>query len=660
MALNAESKDFTRRAFVIGGFKLSLFSVLIGRLYYLQVMKSEEFELMSENNRIRIIPIFPKRGIIYDKNDKIIATNKRNFELLINTRNEQELMKTLDGLESILGLGRVDIDEILYNINQTKKQRSFYIIKDLSWNEVVDLEFHKSRLPASTVIETNIRYYNFPESFCHIIGYVSKFDKKLASPTTKNNLREFRIGLTGLEKRYDSELSGDMGFDNVEVNSKGRVIRKISRKSPTIGQDLKLTIDVDLQEYLNGLLKGQGGKFREGGSACLLDIETGDVLALASLPNYNANLFVKGIDKNAYELLEKDPDAPFRDKTIRGLYSPGSTFKLVTALAGLELGIINEFTEFYCPGYYDLAKKRYHCWYKQGHASMNVVRAIAQSCNVFFYELAIRIGVDKLAEYSRKLGLGTMTGIELENEQSGLVPDQEWKKKIYNKPWYAGETLSVGIGQSYTLTTPVQLAVMVAKIASGNLAIKPTLIKKEPIDPDNEPIEIDKNKLQETEISKVIEKIKANDSSFNKDALDIVRKGMARAVAHPSGTLHYYNPNDKKYLFAGKTGTVQVVSKKTFEEFGDKKETRNHSLFIGFAPAEEPKYAVSVVIEHGGMGSGLAGSIGNRILQKTMKKYENILPASPAVLPVDNNIPATNKVIEEEQKITIPKNQPED
>lgn len=621
MSLLAESKEFTRRAILIGGFKLSLFSLLTGRLYYLQIVKGNDFDLMSENNRIRIIPLFPKRGIIYDENDKIIATNNRNFELLINTRNEDELLRTLDNLQNILGLARVDIDEILANISQTKKQRSFYIIKDLSWKEVVDIEFNKNKLPSANVIETTIRHYTFSESFCHILGYVSKFDKKLASPTTRSNLQEFRIGLTGLEKKFDKELSGQMGFDNIEINSKGRIIRKISRKEPEAGKDLKLTINVDLQEYLASLLKGQGGKNKEGGSGCLIDIETGNILAMVSVPNFDANLFVKGIDQASYTKLEQDVDAPFRDKTINGTYSPGSTFKLITALAGLDMGVINELTEFYCPGYFELGNKKYNCWDKHGHGKVNVLSAIAQSCNVFFYEVSLRVGVDKIAEYARKFGFGSITGIELENEQAGLVPDQAWKKQTLNKPWYTGETLTVGIGQSYVSTTPLQLCLMVAKVASGNLNLKPTLIKKLPSEEDE---------IEQASIDQIIAKAKEDQESY-KEPLNIIRRGMQRAVENQNGTLKYYKSADEKYSFAGKTGTVQLVSKKTAEEQGTRKDTKNHSLFVGFAPVQNPKYAVSVVIEHGGQGSGLAGSVGSSLLKKTIKTYEALKPKEPEI-----------------------------
>lgn len=616
MSLLAESKEFTRRAILIGGFKLSIFSLLTARLYYLQIVKGDDFELMSENNRIRVIPLFPKRGIIYDENDKIIATNNRNFELLINTRNEDEFFKTLDNLQNVLGLARVDIEEILANVSQTRKQRSFYIIKDLSWNEVVDIELNKSKLPSANVIETTIRHYNFPESFCHVIGYVSKFDKKFASPTTKSNLQEFRIGLAGLEKRFDKELSGKMGFDNIEINSKGRIIRKISRKESESGKDLKLTINVDLQEYIASLLKGQGGKNKEGGSCCLIDIKTGNMLSMVSMPNFDANLFVKGIDQASYTKLEQDPDAPFRDKTINGTYSPGSTFKLITALAALDMGVISEFSEFYCPGHFELGNKKYNCWDKHGHGKVNVISAIAQSCNVFFYEISLRVGVDKIAEYARKFGFGTITGIELEHEQAGLVPDQAWKKQTLNKPWYTGETLTVGIGQSYLTATPLQLCLMVAKVASGNLNLKPTLIKKPPLEEDD---------LEQSSIEQIILQVKEGQET-HKDALNIIKKGMVNAVENQHGTLKYYKSQDAKYSFAGKTGTAQVVSKKTFEEQGDRKDNKNHSLFVGFSPAENPKYAVSVIVEHGGQGSGLAGSIGSSVLKRAIKVYENSKP----------------------------------
>lgn len=609
-----ERYHFTRRAFVLGGAQLLLLSSLSTRLYYLQAVKGAEYTTQAEGNRIRLFPVLPPRGTLFDRNGNIIAEGEMRYQVLFDNTMSEEPEETVTRLSDILSIDFQQQETLLKKIAQRDQKGPVLVEANLPWEKIAKIEVNAPLLPGVHIAAPEIRYYPYGEVTSHITGYtgvVSQNDIK-DSPLYKHP--DFRIGKTGVEKTMEERLQGVAGVKQMEVNARGAFVRELAYDSGVSGENLTLTIDVELQKFVMEQLSGKGGLYNEGASAVVVDVFSGDVIAMGSVPTFDANQFVEGVKADYWQSLLNNPDSPLTNKAVSMHYPPGSTFKTLVAIAALEEGIITKDKKIYCPGYYEMGNRRFHCWERRGHGHLNLAESLAQSCNVYYYKIARELGVEKIAEMAHRFGLGQQTGIELPSERSGLVPDKDWKRRTMNDSWYIGETLNTGIGQGYLLVTPLQMAVMAARIASGGKRIEPRLV----IDSSSDSYEM---VALDTGEKILLPSIRRDFPYMNisRDHIESVKEGMSMAVNNSRGLVYPNRIQESHYAMAGKTGTAQVISDKTFKFTPKNKEERYHALFIGYAPIDSPRYAVSVVVEHGGYGSSIAAPIGKEILLKAQK-----------------------------------------
>ncbi len=588
-----KKKSFTRRTFIFGGVQAGLGTLILGRLYYLQMIAGKEYLTLAEENRISFRFIMPRRGTILDRFGEPLATSKKIFRLVVVPENIKNIQNSLDAIKKIIPKPDISWEDIA---KQIKKKPKFYptIIKEnLDWKEVSRIELSLTHSPGVFVEESWKRYYPFPASTSHILGYTGmpseKFIRKKNLPYFKHP--DARMGKSGIEKIYDEKIQGIPGSKNIEVNARGRIVRELKRNPPISGNKIYTTLDVRLQEKIKDLLKPY-----KSGAVVVLDIQTGAVRALVSTPSFDSNSFTLGIDKALWKTLTTNEYGPLFNKAIQGQYAPASTFKMVTALAALLFGIITPKTTVYCPGYIYIGKRKFHCWRKHGHGTVDLDKAIKKSCDVYFYEIGKKLDIDQLAEVAQSLGFGSKTGIDLPEESGALMPTREWKKRVKNKSWYPGESIISAIGQGYILATPLQLAVMTARLASGKTVtpyiVKPTLTK--------------------------LEDIKNLDPYY----LKLIQESMSNAVNTPEGTSWKHRLPWENWKMAGKTGTAQV-RRITLEErrMGIFKNNvlpwkyRDNALFVGFAPVHNPRFAISVVVEHTGFGGTYAAPIAKEIMK---------------------------------------------
>ena len=602
-------KSFSRRALILGTGQVTLFGILAGRMYQLQVLESNRFKTLSDENRINLRLLAPLRGKIYDTFGKPLATNEENYRLLLVTEQVHDVSKTLHALSRLIEIPSSDRKRIL---KESRKKKSFVPItiqENLDWKEVSQIEVNSPDLPGVIIDSGQRRIYPFGKTFSHLIGYVAPVTENDKTKERKHNplfqLPGFKIGKSGVEKRLDYHLRGGAGNSQLEVNAVGRVIRELSRQEGRPGDDVVLTIDKLIQNIAVEKLRDE-----KSAAAVVMKINNGEILALASVPGYDPNAFNIGMSKKEWEEISGDPLAPLINKAVSGLYAPGSTFKMVVAMAALEHGVITPDTKIHCKGNVELGDHRFHCWKKTGHGPVNLRTAIQQSCDTYFYEISRRLGINKIAEMGRRFGLGTVTGIDLPNERSGLMPTSAWKKKKLGVPWQQGETLVAGIGQGFVLTTPLQLAVMIARIASGR-EIKPKLIKA----------------FVSNGVIRELKAPKSKKINISRSYRRIVMSGMDAVSNTPLGTGYRARIQDDELDLAGKTGTVQVKSISQYER--DTRVLKNrerpwlerdHALFVAFAPVKNPRYSIAVVVEHGGRGSAVAAPIARDILHETLKR----------------------------------------
>lgn len=591
----ARVKTFTRRAILLAGGQAALMAVLAGRLYYLQVTQADRYTMLAEENRINLQLLPPTRGRVFDRAGTLLAENKQNYRILMIPEQAQDVPATLDGLGATLP---ISADERARIIRDVKTRRHFVPVtvrEHLDWSQVSRIEVNRPNLPGVFIDVGQVRHYPYGAPFAHVLGYVAAVSSSELTGDPVLELPDFRIGKNGVERTHDLVLRGRAGNLHVEVNAHGRVIRELDRDEGERGADVSLTIDAGLQQFMARRLEG------ESAGAALLSAESGEVLALASTPGFDPNLFNQGLSHQQWSRLVENPRAPLTNKAIAGQYSPGSTFKLVVALAALDAGVIGAGHRVYCPGFMKLGNRRFHCWKRGGHGHLSLVDALAQSCDVYFYDIALKLGISRIAAMAERLGLGAPLDFDLPGEARGLIPTPEWKLATRGKRWQKGETLNVGIGQGSVLTTPLQLAVMTARIVNGGRAIKPYLTKaigNAPVRP-APPERLD----------------------IAPAALETVRDGMNRVVNHRKGTAHGARIEDEDRAMGGKTGTTQVrrITKKEREQGIVKNEDRpwehrDHALFVGYAPVDQPRYVVAVVVEHGGGGSKVAAPIARDIL----------------------------------------------
>lgn len=609
-------RQFSRRAFLFGVGQSAIVAALVARLYYLQVIEGERYAVLSEENRINLQLIIPPRGIIKDRNGVILAENARNFRLNFIPEKSDRNQTTLDYLAEILDLTPNEIDRIF---NEMEKRKAFdpILVRDnLKWDVVAKLHLNNMDLPGASIEVGQSRFYPFVDVTSHVLGYVGpvseyELNKNIFGNDPILRTPQLRVGKKGVEKQYESSLRGIAGSSQMEVNAYGRIIRELEKVDGKPGESMDLTIDIEIQKLAMERLVGQSG------SAVVMDANTGGILALASAPGFNPNLFNNGISIKDWEELLNNARAPLTNKAIAGLYAPGSTYKIVTALSALEYGTIEPGHRVYCDGATSLGSAKFHCWKKGGHGSLDLMGAIRESCDVYFYDVAMKLGVDRLAETARKIGLAKETGIDIPGEKSGLIPDRRWKQTRFKKGWHKGETLVAGIGQGYVLTTPLQLAAMTAHVVNGGRQVTPH-IRVAP--------EMEQAQDKEGLLDKVLR--------FNKRHLAFLKESMNQVVNAGNGTAHGARIAEEGMEMGGKTGTAQVkritmaerargVIKNEDRPWKD----RDHALFIGFAPVEKPKYVTAVVVEHGGGGSAVAAPIARDLL---LLAQQRLLPPKPA------------------------------
>lgn len=593
---NNKGKVLIRRSLIMALIKFLLLMVIIARLYYLQVYQADRYKTLANENRISTRLLVPPRGIIFDRNGVTIASNQQNFQALIVAEQAPNVQETLDAFKKIMPLSEAEEERIKKDL---KRNRSFVPIKirdNLSWEEVSRIQLNAPDLPGIVIDEGLTRYYPFGAGMAHILGYVSSVSDKDVKDDPLLEVPGFKIGKSGIEKYLEKALRGESGNLKLEVNAYGRIMKEIERVDGIPGKDVQLTIDSRLQQKAFELFG------EESGAAVLLDVHTGEILAFVSAPSFDPNMMTQGLSTEDWNALLHNERNPLTDKAISGQYSPGSTFKMIVALAALEAGVIKPETRTYCAGKMFLGNHAFHCWKKEGHGHLNVVEALQHSCDIFFYETAQKLGIEKIADMARRFGLGSKINIGLENEKAGLIPDKEWKLRRFGEPWQQGESLISGIGQGYILTTPLQLATMTARLVNGGYEIKPTFLKVS----DGE-----KSKIKKIDVSP------AN--------LELIKEGMYAVVNKPGGTAWRSQFDYHGQRMGGKTGTTQVrrITMKERRE-GIKKESelpwrlRNHALFVGYAPHDNPKYAVAVLVEHGGGGSSVAAPLAGKILREAI------------------------------------------
>jgi penicillin-binding protein 2 len=589
---NKKERLFSRRIFVLGGLKASLLMTLIARLYYLQIIKADEFKTFSESNRVKLFLIPPLRGQILDHNGLLLAGNQ-NFYRVIFDPTISDNKEVLKRLADFLNFDEEGYQRMLKKLKNNGSKRPFPVYEHLTWEEVAKVEVNTPDLPGVSIDVGQIRYFPTGAISSHLIGYMGPVSEKEIAQNPLLNNPDFKIGKQGIEQAKEQELRGQAGVRKMEVNAHGLSVRELSRESGSPGQDVTLTIDRRLQEFV--------GKRMQGLTGCVvvLNTNTGDILSFVSTPGFDPSEFTYGVDDVYWKKLLSDDKKPLINKAISNQYPPGSTFKMLVALAALKEKVDPD-AKIYCPGFVDLGRTRFHCWKDGGHGHVNMTEAIMHSCNSYFYHTSKRIGVENIAEMARKFGLGKAIGLLLNDEKQGLIPDSAWKKKKYKEEWQTGDTLNVGIGQGYVSATPMQMAMMVTRVATGR-AVTPNLIKR----PANE-------KLPE------FEKYDIPEQHFA-----LVREGMRRVVNVQGGTAFGSKIPGDKYSMSGKTGTSQVISKKGLKEVIDqmteaeKEKTQNHAIFVGYGPVERPKYSIVVLIEHGGGGSKAAAPVAKDVMEYT-------------------------------------------
>ncbi len=574
--------SFTRRTLMLTGGMGGILAVLVGRLYQLQILDGAEYMTEAEDNRVSQRLIFPQRGRIIDRFGVELATNRRNYRVVIVAEQaSQGVEAALDAIGKIIELDSDQRARVLREIAQNKKFVQVPIAENLTWDEFARINMHLPYLPGVQPDVGETRAYPYGAEMCHVLGYVAApnlYDMRhdpdplLAQPG-------FRVGKRGIEKEYDVELRGKAGASRVEVNAYGRVIRELSKKPGTSGQDVYLTLDCQLQRFTEERLGN------ESAACVVMDTNSGDVLALASTPGYDPNLFNVGITTKQWNELTHNDHKPLLNKALSGSYPPGSTFKPAMAMAAVDNGLAD--LKVFCSGAITIGNHTFHCWKRGGHGEVDLRHGIQWSCDVFFYEVARRLGIDKMAAAARALGMGAPTGIGMPGESSGFIPSRAWKLARYGIPWQQGDTLSAGIGQGYVTATPIQLCTVAARLASGK-ALVPRITK------------VVGNHLQPRPIP--------GDLPFSQEAFDAVRGGMFAVCNEPGGTAYLWRITQPGFEMSGKTGTAQVrrISKEEHLTGVRKNESlpwklRDHALFYAFAPSNAPRYACMVLLEHGAM-----------------------------------------------------------
>ncbi|MEO0341956.1 MAG: penicillin-binding protein 2 [Pseudomonadota bacterium] len=588
----------TRRGLFVLGAQGLVAGALGYRMHTLGVDQSEEFRLLAEENRVNLRLMPPIRGLIYDRRGEPLALNKLNYKIELVREQTNDPETVLRRLAEIIPLSDQDIESVLLEINSRRAFVPVTVASDLEWEHIAAVAANAPALPGITAERGFKRSYPMGNEFAHVVGYVgpvSDYDlSKIQDPDPLLMIPKFLIGKNGIEARSDLDLRGAAGVRQIEVNAHGRVIRELSRDDGDPGADLQLALDNRIQKHTLEVLSRQ-----PSASAVMLNVETGDIVACASVPTFDPNKFVGGISTKDWNNLNTNIHRPMLNKTVSGQYPPGSTFKMLVALAALELDVVGASERVFCPGHTTEGGRRFHCWKRGGHGSVNMQEAIRYSCDVYFYDIAKRVGIDNIAEMARRFGLGIRHDVPLPAVYSGITPTRSWKQERYGENWLPGDTLNAGIGQGFVLATPLQLAVMTARFATGR-TVKPRFIHAQ-------------NGVKAADHETA-------DMGIKPQHLDLIRRSMHDVSNHPRGTAYGYRPWGAPFDIAGKTGTAQVRiitaeerARGVVRNRDLPWERRDHGLFVAYAPYESPKYALAVIAEHGG-GSGAAAPLARDIL----------------------------------------------
>ena len=591
---------FRRRAMVSSIVLMVFFAILITRLWYLQIQHGQDYKTLAENNRVRHLEVIAPRGNILDRKGREIVTNRPSFNVVWvreDNRVDDELIK------KIAGILDVDIADLLIKVRKMSRTAGHIPIRlaeDLDWDQVAYIENNRMELPGIKIEVVPLRVYHYGNMASHVIGYLGQINRKELKKAEPDIYRGGdMIGKMGLEKLREKDLRGEKGRHYMEVNALGFEQRNLKGFDPLPGNDLQLTLDADLQIAAEEIMTRE----EKSGAVVAIEVNSGRLLMLASSPVLELDKFIGGISYKNWDDMLNNPHHPLINKIVQGQYPPASTYKIVTAIAGLAEGVITPETTIYCPGFYRFGNRVYRCWKHSGHGAVDLKRALSESCDVYFYQVGQRLDVDRLAGYARRLGLGSKTGVEMEHEKSGLIPTADWKKKRYGKKWQEGETLSVAIGQGFDLVTPLQLALMTATVANGGTLYKPSLI---------ETVRDPEGKIIEQFKPTILSQFKGQDHN-----LQLIRDALVEAVNGRHGTGR--RARLKNITVAGKTGTAQVVRLKQYKHLKEEDipyKYRDHAWFTCFAPAEKPEIAVSVLVEHGLHGGSSAAPIAKAVLEK--------------------------------------------
>jgi penicillin-binding protein 2 len=618
-----KSKMISRRIFIFSIIKFAVFFGIIGRLFYLQISENLKYKSLSDKNRLREWKVIPQRGTIEDYFGNKMASNKQVFQLHMMPEDVPNIEELFFKLSRLIEFNKQEKTSLIKRLKKRKPWQPIIVSENLSWAEFSRLNLFVHEIPGIKPVVAVARKYIEDGSLAHLVGYVSSVSAK---DLQKNkylrsiNVPGLKTGKSGLEKSLNRSIIGKPGFQRFEVNAYGKRVKELKFTQGTFGKNYKTTIDIEIQKYASKLIADKSG------SVCVMDIYTGDIIAMVSAPTFDPNQFVHGISLDNWKALIEDKKKPLLNKSLSGLYPPGSTIKPIVALSALENNIVSPKFVVDCKGSIDFYEKRYHCWKEKGHGLMGLRNAIKQSCDVYFYEIARRLGIDRMSETAKKFGFGKKAFDIFNEEKAGVVPSTKWKLKNIGKNWYLGETLISGIGQGYFQTTPMQLCLMTAQLANGGYKIEPRIID-------------DRNEIQST-INAWRKEFNIRNNNLdtpnpeleklftNKENVKFVLDALYGATNEPMGTSYGSRLTKSGYIFAGKTGTSQV---RTISEEQRKLKLKNkdleyknrdHALFTAFAPYKKPRYAISVIIEHGGSGSSGAAPIAKKLIKKILDRHE--------------------------------------
>ncbi|WP_306112810.1 MULTISPECIES: penicillin-binding protein 2 [unclassified Roseovarius] len=604
----------TRRGLILGGAQAGFMGLLALRMRYMQVEQADQFRLLAEENRINIRLIPPARGRIFDRTGAIVAENAPAYRITMVREDAGDVEEVITRLSRLVELDEDLLKRARRELRELRGDTQVTVADRVSWEDISRVAVNAPALPGVTPEVGLSRHYPGGGDYGHIVGYVGAVSdrdlEKIDAPDALLLIPRFQIGKIGLEVKMEETLRGTAGTKRVEVNAAGRVMRELDRKEGEAGQDIQITIDNKLQAYVNDRLDG------ESAAVVVMDCQTGDLLACASAPNYDPNLFVRGISSADYKALLDNKYRPLPNKAVQGVYPPGSTFKMVTALAALDGGFVDPGETVYCPGHLRVGGRRFHCWKRGGHGNVDLHKSLRNSCDVYYYDIAQRTGVERISAMARKLGLGVVHDLPMTSVSQGLAPTKAWKLESKGSEWLRGDTVNIAIGQGYVLASPLQLAVMTARLATGKM-VKPRLVKS--VNGVDEPV------------------APAEDLGINENLLRLVRKAMYAVSNNRRGTAYRSRIIEDAFKMAGKTGTSQVRNiTKAERARGVTRnrdlpwERRDHALYVNFAPYDNPKIAVAVVVEHGGGGSTAAAPIARDVTLQTLYGGEPPLEAYPA------------------------------